>query len=85
MCESDRTSYDFKGTGENQKTGVNHFNKISYKKAQTKNRNIGDKNMDAQDSKRTIRTCDCGIPNRGTRIVGGIQAEPNEFPWQVSI
>ena len=41
--------------------------------------------MDSQDSKLTIRTCNCGIPNIGTRIVGGIPTEANEFPWQVSI
>ena len=26
--------------------------------------------------------CQCGRPNRETRIVGGVHVEKNEYPWQ---
>merc|ERR1719474_1371445 len=30
-------------------------------------------------------SCNCGIPNRSNRIIGGVETEANEYPWQVAI
>ena len=29
--------------------------------------------------------CDCGRPNREVKIVNGVTAEKNEYPWQVRL
>jgi len=36
-------------------------------------------------SEESSERCNCGIPNRSNRIVGGVATEANEYPWQVAL